>query len=124
MPDAKLFLSRDALVSREPTATSVGWTSDSGLLGDDPPGGWTQKLLLLWLMSLCSEGPMTSHDWLGFSEVRGQRRPVSLLTALFSQSKGHSSEMHDGSKQTRLPLENNLSLIYQVELSLRGKCQI
>lgn len=37
----------------------------------------------------------TSHGSLGFTEVRGQRRPVSLLTALFRQLKGQRSEIHD-----------------------------
>lgn len=57
VPDAKLFLSQDALVSREHTTSSVGWTSDCGLRGDFHPGGWTQELLLPLLISVCCEGP-------------------------------------------------------------------
>lgn len=99
MPDVKLFLSQDALVSREHTATSVGWTSDDGLLGDDPPGGWTQQLLL------CAVKASDS------------------LRCCFDSQKG-KGQRYMKEKQPGLSLHKNLSLSSSVELSERGTCWI
>lgn len=90
VPDGKLFLSLDALVSREHTATSVGWTSGWWMAWRRPPW-WLDTGTAPAEADLRVLGePVTPRGWLGFLEVS------VVLSVLFRQSKGQRSEIHEG----------------------------